>query len=104
MTQENPEDAARRLELALDMFGFGEDLFRQNLRRENPDLSEAEIEKALKVWLRTRPGAEENVDLRALLGKATDQDVQAARRLLKLIHERGFARGKDLLSELQGLL
>ena len=44
------------------------------------------------------------MDLRALLRKATDGEIQAARGLLEIIHERGIARGKDLLAELEGLL
>jgi hypothetical protein len=57
MNQEDAQEAARRLDMALEMFGFGEALFRQNLRREHPEMSDAEIERALRDWLRTRPGA-----------------------------------------------
>jgi hypothetical protein len=52
------EAAARRLRLALDLFRTGEEMMRQRLRREHPDLSEREIEQRLVAWLRERPGAE----------------------------------------------
>jgi Rv0078B-related antitoxin len=52
------EAVARRLRLALDLFTTGEDLMRQRLRREHPELAAAEIEGRLVDWLRTRPGAE----------------------------------------------
>lgn len=52
------EAAARRLRLALDLFVTGEELMRQRLRREHPELSLAEIESRLEAWLRERPGAE----------------------------------------------
>jgi len=51
------ESAARRLRLALDLFRVGEQLMRQRLRREHPDLSAQEIEHRLANWLRERPGA-----------------------------------------------
>ena len=52
------EAAARRLQLALDLFRTGEELMRQRLRREHPDLSPIVIERRLAEWLRERPGAE----------------------------------------------
>lgn len=52
------EAAARRLRLALDLFVTGEELMRQKLRREHPELSPPEIEARLVEWLRERPGAE----------------------------------------------
>ena len=52
------EAAARRLRLALDLFRTGEEMMRQRLRREHPELSEREIERRLLEWLRERPGAE----------------------------------------------
>ena len=42
-------------------------------------------------------------DLRALLAVATPDDIERARELLRLITQRGFARGKDLLAELTSL-
>ncbi|MBI3628336.1 MAG: hypothetical protein HY217_01920 [Candidatus Rokubacteria bacterium] len=50
--------AADRLRLALDMFGVGEALKRQQLRREHPDADDTEIEERLVAWLQERPGAE----------------------------------------------
>jgi len=52
------EAAARRFRLALDLFRTGEELMRQKLRREHPDLSAREIEARLAEWLQERPGAE----------------------------------------------
>lgn len=52
------EAAAARLRAALAMFEAGVDLKRQTLRRENPGLTESEIEARLRAWLRERPGAE----------------------------------------------
>jgi hypothetical protein len=43
-------------------------------------------------------------DLRALLEAATPEDIERAKNLLRLISERGFDRGKDLLAELASLL
>ena len=45
-------------ERTLDLHQTGVELMRQNLRRANPDASEAEIEVKLGLWLRHRPGAE----------------------------------------------
>jgi len=52
------EAAARRLRLALDLFGTGERLMRQRLRRAHPGLSAGDLELRLVEWLQTRPGAE----------------------------------------------
>jgi hypothetical protein len=60
---------------------------------------------AMKVLSRDDANRPQDIaDLRALLRKATDGEIQAARGLLEIIHERGFARGKDLLAELEVLL
>lgn len=50
--------AAARLRLAIEMFEVGESMKRQSLRRENPQASDAEIERMLVAWLHHRPGAE----------------------------------------------
>jgi hypothetical protein len=50
--------AARRLQLAFDLFRTGEDMMREKLRREHPGLSAREVEARLVAWLHTRPGAE----------------------------------------------
>lgn len=49
---------AERLRVAFDLFGAGEALMRQNLRRRFPHASDAEIEIHLNAWLAERPGAE----------------------------------------------
>ena len=49
---------AQKLRLSLDMFAYGCDMMRQNLRRAHPDADDAAIEELLRAWLRTRPGAE----------------------------------------------
>jgi hypothetical protein len=59
---------------------------------------------ALKVLSRDdarRP--QDRVDLVALLGAATAADLDEARRLLGLIEERGYSRGRDLLALLAAL-
>jgi hypothetical protein len=49
--------ASERLQLALEMYEFGEDMMRQNLRRQHPDADAAEIERLLLDWLHSRPFA-----------------------------------------------
>lgn len=49
---------AQKLELSLDMFAYGCDMMRQNLRRTHAGASDEVIEDLLREWLRTRPGAE----------------------------------------------
>lgn len=58
MTEEEAKAAAERLRIAFELHEVGVALMRQNLRRELPEASDAEIERRLAVWLRTRPGAE----------------------------------------------
>jgi hypothetical protein len=53
-----PLTPAQKLELSLDMFVYGCEMMRQNLRRAHPGASDAAIEELLRAWLRTRPGAE----------------------------------------------
>lgn len=43
-------------------------------------------------------------DLRALLKQASHSDVKEASDLVRLIEQRGFARGKALLAEFEQLL
>lgn len=52
------EPVLMRMRLAFEMFEAGVALMRQNLRRRNPVLGDAEIEALLGLWLRERPGAE----------------------------------------------
>ena len=51
------ETAARTFRLTLDLFDAGVQIMRENLRRSDPNVSEAEIERRLRTWLRHRPGA-----------------------------------------------
>jgi len=50
---------AEALRTAFDLYEFGENVMRQNLRREHPGAGEAEIELLIREWLQRRPGAEE---------------------------------------------
>ncbi len=52
------DDAAARLRAACELFDVGVALRQARLRRENPDLSDDEIEAAIVRWLHDRPGAE----------------------------------------------
>ena len=72
-------DAATKLQIALEMFGLGESIMRQKLRRTFPSASEAEIEVKLSAWLSERPGAEHGDDLVALLKVAGRMDIQKKR-------------------------
>jgi len=49
---------ADRFRIAMDLFETGVELMRQNLKRDHPNDSEAEIAKRLRAWLHHRPGAE----------------------------------------------
>ena len=55
---ERLRELGERIRIALDMFGLGESIMRQNLRRRFPRASEAEIEAKIWQWLSERPGAE----------------------------------------------
>jgi hypothetical protein len=48
----------QKLSVSLDMFVYGCDMMRQNLRRLHPAADDDAIEELLRDWLRTRPGAE----------------------------------------------
>jgi hypothetical protein len=52
------DEAVGRLRLALDLFAAGEEMMRQRLRHEHPELSDPEIEERLRAWFQQRPGAE----------------------------------------------
>jgi len=47
-----------RIEVALELFDLGVDMMRTRLRREQPGLSDEDIERAVRQWLQRRPGAE----------------------------------------------
>jgi hypothetical protein len=53
-----PGSASERLRLALELAETAEKIMAQNLRRRNPDASEAELLEMLRAWLHDRPGAE----------------------------------------------
>lgn len=60
---------------------------------------------ALKILARDdkrRP--QDAVDIRALLAEATDADLASAKKALVLITDRGYHRGRDLLTELERAL
>ncbi len=60
---------------------------------------------ALKLLARddaTRP--QDSVYIRALLKEADDQEIALARGAISLIESRGYARGRDLKSDLDKLL
>jgi len=46
------------VEIAMDLYGLGEQLLRQRLRREHPNRSRAAIETEVNRWRTNRPGAE----------------------------------------------
>lgn len=56
--EQSPADLAERLRTALDMFGLGESILREKLRRDHPEASAAEIEAMVDEWLSRHPGAE----------------------------------------------
>lgn len=47
-----------RMRIAFDLYQVAEDMMRLNLRRRNPDATDAEIEQGIQNWLAKRPGAE----------------------------------------------
>lgn len=49
---------ARRMQQAFDMFDAGVSIMRARLRRDHPNADDEEIGRLVRVWLRTRPGAE----------------------------------------------
>lgn len=54
-SDQSAEAAAARLRVAFEMHDTGMQLQRQNLRRRNPDASEAEIDRLFEQWLDDRP-------------------------------------------------
>lgn len=47
-----------KMRSALELADLAVRVMRQNLRRRHPDASAERIEEMLRVWVRTRPGAE----------------------------------------------
>jgi len=56
--KQTPANMAEKLRTALEMFGLGESIWREKLRRTYPAASAAEIESKVWEWLAKRPGAE----------------------------------------------
>jgi len=52
------DDPGARLRDALELHDLGERMLRQRLRRERPQITDAELDDAIRRWLRERPGAE----------------------------------------------
>ena len=46
------------LRLAFQLYEFAEALFRQRQRREEPGITDAEVDRRVGEWLSERPGAE----------------------------------------------
>jgi hypothetical protein len=44
--------------MALELSDLGIEMYRARLRRENPTMSDDELERAVTEWLHHRPGAE----------------------------------------------
>ena len=53
------EDPKQRLRLALELYEYAEAIMRENLRRDYPHASPAEIEIRLLRWVSKRPAADE---------------------------------------------
>jgi hypothetical protein len=45
------------LQAVLDLAELGESMLRQRLRREEPDISDAELDARIAEWRSARPGA-----------------------------------------------
>lgn len=58
MTEQERQEIRERFELTMELYELGESMMRQNLRRQHPEASDAEIEERLVDWLQKRPGAE----------------------------------------------
>jgi hypothetical protein len=52
------QEAALRIDTAVDLFSAGCDMMKQKLMREHPDADDETIERLLCEWLHIRPGAE----------------------------------------------
>jgi hypothetical protein len=52
------EAMRERIRQAFGLFDAGVSLMRARLRRDHPEADPAEIERLLRDWLATRPGAE----------------------------------------------
>jgi len=50
-------DASARLRVALEMHVLGEQMLRRRLQRDQPDITDAQLDDAIRAWLHDRPGA-----------------------------------------------
>ena len=67
------DNAARRLEDALELADLAERMVRARLEREHPGLSKAALEARILAWLQERPGA--------VHGDAEGRAVELGRRV-----------------------
>lgn len=59
---------------------------------------------ALKLLARGPERPQDEIDLRALLAEIDETEIERARAAIRLIHERGHNRGRDLAADLEGAL
>lgn len=59
---------------------------------------------AMKVLAESDVREHDRADLQALIAVATKRDLELARKAVRLIEERGFARGKKLAEVLEGFV
>lgn len=62
-----------RMRVAFDLADFASQMKRQQFRRKNPGATEAELDRLMVQWYRTRPGAE--------YGDASGPDFRLSHRL-----------------------
>ncbi len=58
MATMSTDTPAARMRLAFDLYEVGVAMQHTRLRREHPDLSDAQIDDLVRAWLADRPGAE----------------------------------------------
>jgi len=57
VTREDGRLAAERLDIALDLAELAEEMVECRIRREHPEASDEDVERALGAWYATRSGA-----------------------------------------------
>ena len=57
MTREDEQLASDRFETALELAELAEEMVECRVRREHPDATDEDVERALRAWYATRPGA-----------------------------------------------
>lgn len=58
MSEQGSETPRTKLRTAFELLDLAERMLRRRLRRENPELSDDEIEERVRAWYLHRPGAE----------------------------------------------